>query len=48
VLAANIGMVWGEIGQSVWMVVIITLCIAGLVFIGFMEWNTIRKRRKTQ
>jgi len=46
-LVADINMIMNEIGQSIWKVVVITLCFVVLVFIGIMEWNAIRKKKKT-
>ncbi|MGB2762120.1 MAG: hypothetical protein WBC21_01110 [Minisyncoccales bacterium] len=45
-LLASLDMVWEEITQSVFLVIIVILCLIGLVFIGVKEWRLFQKKRK--
>lgn len=47
-LLASLDMVWEEITQSVFLVIIVILCLIGLVFIGVKEWRLFQKKRKRQ
>jgi len=43
---AAVGMIWGEISKSAFLIITVILCLTGLVLIGIREWRLFRKRKK--
>ena len=45
-LVASLAIVWGEITQSVFLIIIVISCLIGLILIGIREWRLFQKKRK--
>ena len=45
-LASMLAAIGIEIGQSVWKIIIVILCLAGLILIGVREWKIARKKKR--
>jgi len=44
-LLANLGMIWKEITQSLFLTMAVILCLVGSMFIGIKEWRLFRKKK---